>query len=50
MDPEDLVGVEVVAVKKYHDYLMIIFDNGYEVEVPVPSGSSFEDVIHECGE
>jgi hypothetical protein len=48
MNPEDLVGCEVVAVTAHHDYVTIIFDNGYKVEVSIPCGGCAEDAIQEC--
>jgi ABC-type uncharacterized transport system substrate-binding protein len=50
MDPEDLVGTEVVAVYMHHNYFTIIFDNGHEVDVSAPVGGNVDDAIHESGE
>jgi len=47
MDPDDLVGTEVIAVKKRHDHFVILFDNGYQVEVVAPSNGSIDDAIEE---
>ena len=44
MDSEDLVGCEVIAVKKLYNRFVIVFDNGHELEV----GGEFEDAIREC--
>ena len=48
MNPEDLVGCEVIAVSTHHDYITIVFDNGHKVDVSAPSGASVEDIIVEC--
>ena len=48
MDPEDLVGCEVISVIKHHDYITIVFDNGHKVEVSAPTGGNLEDAISEC--
>lgn len=47
MDPDDLIGVEVISVKKRHDHFVIIFDNGYQVYVSAPFGGSINDAIEE---
>ena len=38
MDPQKLVGCKVKIVEEYHDYITIIFDNDYKVEVSAPIG------------
>ena len=47
MEPEDLVGAEVIAVKNFRGYLVIVFDNGHEVEVAIPVRGEACDAIKE---
>jgi len=35
MHPKDLVGAKVTEVIPHHDYIDIVFDNGFKVEVAI---------------
>jgi len=50
MDPEELIGCEVIAVNvnKQANYFTLVFDNGHKVEIQAPTGGSIEDSIEEC--
>lgn len=49
MNPQDLVGSEVISVKEYHNSMIIVFDNNHFVEVST-FGGSLEDAIHEISD
>lgn len=40
-----LMGAKVKDVLEHHDYITIIFDNGFSVEVSAPMGEEIEEIV-----